>query len=75
MLRYGLLAPAGTPRPVIERLNRELRALVGSEEVRARIAQEAASPLTSTPEQYAAEIEREDGVWGPLIRSLDIKVN
>ena len=74
VLRYGLLAPAGTPRPVIERLSRELRTLVGSEEVKARIAHEAGSPLTSTPEEYAAEIVREDAIWGPLIRKLDIKV-
>ena len=39
-----------------------------------RIAKEAGSALSSTPEQYAAEIEREDGIWGPLIRGLNIKV-
>jgi tripartite-type tricarboxylate transporter receptor subunit TctC len=74
VLRYGLLAPAGTPRPIVERLNRELRALVASDDVKARIAQEAGSALTSTPEQYAAEIAREDGIWGPLVRGLNIKV-
>jgi tripartite-type tricarboxylate transporter receptor subunit TctC len=74
VLRYGLLAPAGTPRPIIERLNRELRALAATDDVKARIAAEAGAPLTSTPEQYAAEIAREDGIWVPLIRSLNIKV-
>lgn len=74
VLRYGLLAPAGTPRAVIERLNKELTALAGSEEVKARIANEAGSALTSTPEEYAAEIAREDGLWAPLIRNLNLKV-
>ena len=74
VLRYGLLAPAGTPRAIIERINRELRLLVASDEVKLRIANEAGSALTSTPEQYAAEIEREDALWGPLVRKLKIKV-
>jgi tripartite-type tricarboxylate transporter receptor subunit TctC len=74
VLRYGLLAPAGTPRPIIERLNKELRTLAGSDEVKDRIAREAGQAFTSTPEEYAAEIEREDGLWRPLIRSLNIKV-
>jgi len=74
VLRYGLLAPAGTPRPIIERLNRELRILVADDDVKARIAREAGHPLASTPEQHAAEIVREDGIWGPLIRKLDLKV-
>jgi tripartite-type tricarboxylate transporter receptor subunit TctC len=74
VLRYGLLAPAGTPRPIVERLNRELRALAGSDDVKARIAAEAGSALTSTPEGYAAEIAREDGIWMPLIRGLNLKV-
>jgi tripartite-type tricarboxylate transporter receptor subunit TctC len=74
VLRYGLLAPAGTPRPIVERLNQELRALAASEEVKARIANEAGVALSSTPEQYAAEISREDALWGPLIRGLNLKV-
>ncbi len=74
VLRYGLLAPAGTPRPVIERLNKEPRALAASEEVKTRIANEAGVALSSTPEEYAAEISREDALWGPLIRGLNLKV-
>jgi tripartite-type tricarboxylate transporter receptor subunit TctC len=74
VLRYGLLAPAGTPRPIIDRINRELRTLVATDDVKTRIANEAGSALTSTPEQYAAEIAREDGIWGPLVRKLNIKV-
>jgi len=74
-LNYGLLAPAGTPRPIIERINRELRALVNSPEVRARIASDGGDPLLSTPEEYAADIEREDKKWGALIRKLGLKVD
>ena len=74
VIRYGLLVPAGTPQPIIARLNRELQVLAGSPEVRERIDNEAGSAMTSTPAEYAAEIVREDALWGPLIRGLNIKV-
>ena len=74
VLRYGLLVPAGTPQPVIDRLNKELRVLAASPEVQQRINNEAGSTLTSTPAEYAAEIAREDTLWGPLVRSLNIKL-
>ena len=73
-LNYGLLAPAGTPRPIIERLNRALRTLVDTPEVRARIAADGGDPMPSTPEEYAADIERENMKWGALIRKLNLKV-
>ena len=73
-LNYGLLAPAGTPRPIVERLNKELRALIDAPEVRARIAADGGDPLPSSPEEYAADIEREDKKWGDLIRKLKLRV-
>ena len=74
VLNYGLLAPAGTTGSVIARLNRELRALVASEEVKTRVAREAGVTLASSPEEYAAQMVREDAIWIPLIRGLNIKV-
>src|SRR5205814_7191876 len=74
VLHYGLLAPAGTPRPVIERLNAALRALVMTDEVKAKIAADGGDPLTSTPEEYAADIDREEAKWSALIRKLGLKV-
>ncbi len=74
VLRYGLLLPAGAPRPIIDRLNRELRAAAESDELKKRIANEAGAALTSTPEEYAAQIAREDELWNPLIRTLGIQV-
>ena len=74
VLHYGLLAPAGTPRPIVDRLNAELRKLVASPDVQARIRNEGGDQLTSTPEDYAADIDREGIKWGTLIRKLDLKV-
>jgi tripartite-type tricarboxylate transporter receptor subunit TctC len=72
VLHYGLLAPAGTPQAIVARLNRELRALIGTAEVRARIAADGGDPLPSTPEEFAADIDREESKWSALIRKLEL---
>jgi len=74
VLHYGVLAPAGTPRPIIERLNAALRALAESAEVKQRIVAEGGDPLTSTPDDYAKDIDREETKWGTLVRKLNLKV-
>src|SRR5215475_4414918 len=74
VLHYGLLAPAGTPPPIIERLNVALRALAQSAEVKQRIVAEGGDPLTSTPEEYAKDIDSEETKWGTLVRKLNLKV-
>ena len=74
VLHYGLLAPAGTPRALIERLNAALRGSVETEEVRKRIQAEGGDPLTSTPDEYARDIDSEEAKWGTLVRKLNLKV-
>ena len=73
VLRYGLVAPAGTPRPIIERLNTALRATLTSEEVRNRLAIEGAEPLPSTPEEYAVDIDHEETQWSKVIKASGAK--
>ena len=73
-LRYGLVAPAGTPQPVILRLNKELNAALASDEVQNRLATEGAEVLPGTPEAYAADIDREEKKWGGLVKMLGLKV-
>lgn len=73
-LRYGLAAPAGTPRPIIERLNKALNAALASGEVQKRLANEGADALPGTPEAYAIDIDREEKKWGALVRKLGLKV-
>jgi tripartite-type tricarboxylate transporter receptor subunit TctC len=74
VLHYGVLAPAGTPRQVIDRLNIALRSLTDNPEVRSRIHAEGGEPLTSTPEEYARDIDSEETKWGMLVRKLNLKV-
>jgi tripartite-type tricarboxylate transporter receptor subunit TctC len=73
VLRYGLVAPAGTPRPIIERLNTALRAALESKEVRNRLAIEGAEPLPSTPEDYAIDIDRDETQWSKVIKASGAK--
>src|SRR5262249_33964176 len=73
VLRYGLVVPANTPRPIIDRLNKELRAALATDDVRTRFATIGAEPLPSTPEEYAEDIDREETKWSTLIRSLGLK--
>jgi tripartite-type tricarboxylate transporter receptor subunit TctC len=71
-LLYGLAAPAGTPRPIIERLNKELRAALASPDVLKRLATEGADALPSTPQEYAADIDREELAWSKLLKSIGL---
>jgi tripartite-type tricarboxylate transporter receptor subunit TctC len=72
-LTYGLLAPAGTPPAIVDRLNKELRAALASNEVRARIIAEGGEPEPTTPEQHAAVIDREELKWSAVIRAAGIQ--
>ena len=72
-LRYGLAAPAGTPRAVIEKLNQALNGALVSEEVRRRLALEGAEPQPTTPEEFAALIDREVTMWTDLVKAVGIK--
>ena len=74
VLHYGLLAPKGTPAPVVERLNTALRALVSTDEVKQRIAAEGGDPLMSSPAEYDADIDREATKWAGVISRLGLKI-
>jgi tripartite-type tricarboxylate transporter receptor subunit TctC len=73
VLSYGLVAPAGTPAPIIERLNKDLRAALASDEVKKRLHQEGAEPMPTSPEEHAAVIDREETKWSALIKSVGLK--
>jgi tripartite-type tricarboxylate transporter receptor subunit TctC len=71
--RSALLAPAGTPRAVIERLNKELNAVLATDEIRKRLALEGGEPIPGPPEAYAADIEREEARWSKLVTAIGLK--
>jgi tripartite-type tricarboxylate transporter receptor subunit TctC len=72
-LTYGLLAPAGTPKPIIDRLNKELRAALADPDVKKRIINEGGEPTPTSPQEHAAIIDREDKKWSAVIRDAGIE--
>jgi len=75
VLHYGIVAPAGTPRPIIDKLNAALRAALNTDDVHRRIATEGAEPLPTTPDEYAADIDREETKWSALVKKAGAKAN
>jgi tripartite-type tricarboxylate transporter receptor subunit TctC len=73
VLNYGIVAAAATPRPIIDKLNKVLRAVLSTDEVKKRLDQEGAEPEPTTPEQHAAIIDREEKKWAALIKSAGIQ--
>ena len=74
VLHYGLLAPAGTPKEIVDRLSEELRKIVDIPEVQEQIRKEGGDPLTSTPAEYGVDIDKEEKKWGGLVKKLGLKV-
>jgi tripartite-type tricarboxylate transporter receptor subunit TctC len=74
VLHYGLPAPAGTPKEIVDRLGAELRKLVGTDDVKQKIHAEGGDPMTSTPAEYAADIDKEETKWSTLVHRLGLKV-
>jgi tripartite-type tricarboxylate transporter receptor subunit TctC len=70
---FGVLAPAATPAPLIERLNRELNAALEAPEVAGRITDLGLEHMGGTAESFAALVRSETERWGGLIRELGLK--
>jgi len=72
---YGVLAPAGTPRPIINRLNAELVKIMRVPELKERLAAMATDPVTSTPEEFADLIKQEISRWAKVVREAGLKAD
>jgi tripartite-type tricarboxylate transporter receptor subunit TctC len=73
VLHYGIVAPAGTPRAIVDKLNAALREALAAPDTRERMATDGTEPLPSTPEQYAADIDREETKWSAVVRKSGAK--
>ena len=71
----GMLAPAKTPRPIIDRLQSEIAAVLRMPEVRARYAVLGIEPVGNTPEQFAAQISADLARWEKVVKQAGIKVD
>jgi tripartite-type tricarboxylate transporter receptor subunit TctC len=72
---YGIVAPAGTPQPVIARLHKDITAVLNSPEVRDTLLARGIETTTSTPEAFTAYIKSETAKWGKVIRAANLKAN
>jgi tripartite-type tricarboxylate transporter receptor subunit TctC len=68
----GLLAPAGTPRAIVARMQAEVASVVRSPEVRERFSASGAEPVANTPEQFGAYLAAEVKKWGQVVRQAKI---
>ena len=71
---YGLLAPAGTPRPIVDRLAAEANKALDSPGMRAKLATQGLEAAGGTPEQFASFIRSESAKWAQVIKNANIKI-
>ena len=70
---YGILAPANTPRPIVDRLHKEIVAIVQADDFRQRLVEQGAAPVGNTPEQFGGYIQRELAKWGKVIKAANVR--
>lgn len=72
----GLIAPGGTPKPVIDKINSDVADAVKSKAVRDKLAAQLMEPVGNSPEQFRAVIDSEIERWAPIIKAANIqKIN
>jgi tripartite-type tricarboxylate transporter receptor subunit TctC len=72
-LYYGLVAPAGTPRPVIDKLNKTLQAALASDEVKKQLGLDGTEITPGTPEDYSAFIDKDEKKWAQLVKASGVE--
>ncbi len=70
---YGLLAPAGTPRAVIDTLNATTHKVLRRDDIRQRLEQQGVDPIMNTPAEFAAYLRSETEKWGKVVKATGAK--
>jgi tripartite-type tricarboxylate transporter receptor subunit TctC len=71
---FGVVAPAGTPKPIVDRYNATIKAMLARPDMREKLFAMGLDPLSSTPEEFAAFIQAEVAKWGPVVKASGAKV-
>ena len=71
---FGLMAPVGTPREIVARLNTEVQKLLSNAEIREKLLAQGGIPLGGTPEQMAEQIRSDVVKWGKVVRAANVKI-
>src|SRR5215831_10114440 len=72
-LYYGLAAPAGTPRPIIDKLNKALRDALASDEVKRQLGNDGTDITPGTPEDYGSLIDKDEKKWAQLVKQSGVE--
>ena len=72
---FGILAPAGTPKDIVARLNAEMVKIIRSPEVSDRFARAGVDPVASSPEEFSAFLKSEVSRWGKVVQDAGIKAD
>ncbi|WP_420993261.1 tripartite tricarboxylate transporter substrate binding protein [Cupriavidus sp. 30B13] len=72
---FGVFAPANTPREIVERLNHDIVAILGTDDMKARLARIGAQPAPTTPEQFGALVQRELKKYAQIVKVSGAKVD
>jgi tripartite-type tricarboxylate transporter receptor subunit TctC len=72
---YGLLAPAGTPKNVVAKLNAESNRVLAMQDLKDRLTASSIDTAGSTPEEFGKFIRTELDKWGPVVKAAGIKAN
>jgi tripartite-type tricarboxylate transporter receptor subunit TctC len=72
-LYYGMVAPAGTPRLIIDRLNKELRAALASDEVKKQLGLDGTEITSGSPDDYADFIDKDERKWSELVKASGVE--
>jgi tripartite-type tricarboxylate transporter receptor subunit TctC len=71
----GVLAPRGTPRVIVDKLNRDIRRIAELADVKERAAAQGAELAVDTPEEFGAHIKAEIAKWGKLVRASHMRAD
>jgi tripartite-type tricarboxylate transporter receptor subunit TctC len=69
----GIVVPAGTPAPIVARLNSEFNKILTAPEIRTKLADLGYEPIGGTPEEFGAHIAREEAKWGKIVKASNLK--
>ena len=71
----GLIAPGGTPKAMVDAINKDVVAIIRMPDVKDKLAKTLMAPVGSTPEEFRKRIDGEIDRWAPIIKAADVKVN
>ena len=72
---YGFMAPAGTPRELISKINEDVVSIIKRPDFQARLARDAIDPVGNTPEQFAAQIKTDLAMWTKIVKAAGAKLD